>query len=192
MSLLKKEDISGNGFTLLEVLIGIVIITTFTLTALQALVLSTFFKVQAEQESGATNWIQERIEEAKFIASRDLSGDSDPETADSSLCTASNASSGYGAALESALASVGSTTYTINSTDFLVVDDADSAGKDIAGQNIWLLRHTNPKDEEPYNVLELQYVAVLENSNGNPSTNTDDIVAELYTEVIPDEAFYCN
>lgn len=187
---------SSSGFTLLEVLIGIVIITTFTLTALQALVISAFFKVQAEQKSAATNWIQERIEEAKFEASRlDPDGDGTDTATNQERCgtaSTSTKNNGYGAELEPALASVGSTPYTINSTDFFVVDDADNLDKDIAGQNIWLLRNANPTDEEPFNVLELQYVAVLEDSSGNPSTSEDDIVAEIYTEVIPDEAFACN
>lgn len=190
------------GFSLVEVLISIMIITTFTLIALQALVLSAASRVKAEQRSGATNWIQENLEEAKFLAfqldaeddngsTADLVGDDNPNTAgDVQRCgndSGSNQDNGYGAALQEVLPAGGSSV-TVGS----FTGDVIGSTNEFPGQEMWLLRSAEPKDEAPFNILELEYVAVLDDGSGSPSTDEDDIVAELYTEVIPDEAFACN
>jgi len=182
----------NSGFSLLEALIGILVITTFTLVALQALVIAATFRVKAEQKSGATNWIQERVEEAKFEAfqlDEGPSGD-DPDTG---LCDASSASDGYGNALQGQLSSGTGGSVTIDSENWTTINNNEDAGRGkIPGKTIWLLRNATAKDEEPYQVLELEYRAVFDDGSGNPSTDDSDIVSELYTEVIPDEAFACN
>lgn len=167
-----------SGFTLLEVLVGILIATTFTLTALQALVIAAVFQVKAAQSSGATNWIQEQIEAIKFQASE--------LTADENLCNAETAEEGYGDALEAQLpASQGE--HTINGVTWKIVDNTN----EFPGEDLWLLRQAKPKAEEPYNVLTVEYATVLDN-NGNPSSQESDIITQFYTEVIPDAAFDCN
>jgi len=218
-----------SGFSLLEALVGILVITTFTLTALQAMVIATVFRVKAEQKSGATNWIQERVENAKFEAFQldidsedgdddtdnggnedpsitnpplETDEDSDPDDDDDGdpddieahpgTCNATSSDSGYAAKLNERLPSGKG---TINNTDspwndWTKIEDSEYADRDLPGKTIWLLRNATPSNQQP-NVLQLKYVAVLDDG-GNPSTDPDDIVAELYTEVIPDEAFACN
>jgi len=205
------------GFSLLEALVGILVITTFTLAALQAMVLATVFRVKAEQESGATNWIQEQVEEAKFQAFQlDLTGDNDPNTdGDNDSSTPgpaqrcgnaddSNQDNGYGDALQTRLSNQQPITGTedidiTNEDTNEVIFTGDVIGRkdQFPGPEMVLLRNATPSNKEPFQVLELEYVAVLDRdqSDDNLSTTTpheDDIVAELYTEVIPDEAFACN
>lgn len=68
------------GFTFIEVLAGILIATTFTLIATQAIVLSTVFKVRARRVSEATNVIRADLEEIRF-----LSTSANPENINSQL-----------------------------------------------------------------------------------------------------------
>lgn len=51
------------GFTLVEVLVAILIITVFIATAMQAVVIAAVFKARARQYTEATNWIQEKFEQ---------------------------------------------------------------------------------------------------------------------------------
>lgn len=253
-----KANPNSSGFSLLEALVGILVITTFTLIALQALAISAAFRVKATRESGATNWIQERVENAKFIASQ-LDVNDDGPNADPDTCQAidtdkdnKNVDNGYAAQLKQddedderlPSTNVGDsdlnldynsqldqnelgdaykldpdgddfTFYTLvdpNDNEnmlqrnFTIKDNDYEPANNANGGDIWLLRRAtpkydpdNPNSEQPYQVLELEYIAVLEENGSNaPSTTTsnqideDDIVAELYTEIIPDEAFACN
>ncbi len=58
------------GFTLVEVLVSILITTTFVATAMQAMVLAAVFKSRAKQYSEATTWIQEDLENVRHTASQ--------------------------------------------------------------------------------------------------------------------------
>lgn len=58
------------GFTLVEVLVGLLVIVGFISTAMQALVTATVFKVKGQELSEATTWIQEDIERVRFKAKR--------------------------------------------------------------------------------------------------------------------------
>jgi prepilin-type N-terminal cleavage/methylation domain-containing protein len=53
------------GFTLVEVLVAILIITVFIATAMQAITIAAVFRVRAKQYSEATNWIQEDLENVR-------------------------------------------------------------------------------------------------------------------------------
>ena len=54
------------GFTLIEVLAGIIMSTIFVLITSQAIALSVVFRVKAQRQAEALNWIQEDLEEVKF------------------------------------------------------------------------------------------------------------------------------
>lgn len=62
----KKEQ----GFTLIEVLIAILIATIFITVAMQMMVIAAVFKVKAQENAEATNWIQEDLENVKYQAGR--------------------------------------------------------------------------------------------------------------------------
>ncbi len=60
----KKEQ----GFTLVEVLVAILIATIFVTVTMQMMVIATVFKVKAQENAEATNWIQEDLENVRFQA----------------------------------------------------------------------------------------------------------------------------
>ncbi|HIK36695.1 MAG: hypothetical protein N3D76_00300 [Geminocystis sp.] len=64
------------GFSLLEVLVTILVITGFVLGALQASVLATLFRIQARDRQEAANWIQQDLELVRFHAYYGLTGNS--------------------------------------------------------------------------------------------------------------------
>lgn len=64
--LLQQEQ----GFTLVEVLVAILIVTTFTLVALQAVVIAAVFKTRAKQIAEATTWIQQDLDNVKNQAAQ--------------------------------------------------------------------------------------------------------------------------
>ncbi len=56
------------GFTLTEVMVGIVIASLFMATSMQAFVASTSFKVRARQISEANHWAQDDLENVKTLS----------------------------------------------------------------------------------------------------------------------------
>jgi prepilin-type N-terminal cleavage/methylation domain-containing protein len=56
------------GFTLVEVLVAILIATTFTLVTMQAVVIAAIFRTRAQQSAEATAWIQQDLEDVKHKA----------------------------------------------------------------------------------------------------------------------------
>jgi len=73
LKVLPKEDRrtlnSGeSGFTLIEVLVTILVVTGFILGSLQAVVLATLFRVQAQDKNEVTNWVQQDLELIRYQA----------------------------------------------------------------------------------------------------------------------------
>lgn len=195
-SLLRIRLLKNKGFTLLEVLVGIILITTFTLTAMQALVISTVFRVRSAEKSGATAWIQENVEEARFLGTEEQfeQAEEDPDIEVSVNCRDNES---CGEDLDTIIQEVspnGSESVTWEDNTFNSIEDEtrrflgrdSETGEDI-GREIWLFRYTSHDD----NTLELRYIAVLGNNNGSPpsSVSENDIVAAVNTEVVPDVAF---
>ena len=50
---------SEEGFTLIEVLAGIIMATVFTLVTTQAIAISALYRVKAQRQSEALQWIQQ-------------------------------------------------------------------------------------------------------------------------------------
>ncbi|HEY9694243.1 MAG TPA: type II secretion system protein [Oculatellaceae cyanobacterium] len=234
------------GFTLIEVMAAILILTFFLAVTMQAMVIAAMFKVKAKRYTEATAWIQQDIETIRnkgsqlgmnmqlmlpvtsaatkeiFIEqgssltltptpSKIVIGDAsktftvaqtpvnltvpDPInigntidvtkiTVDSPIgqtlsitnkvvkvvevtkCYATNSASGFGQYLQDSLGNVASTT------------------KIIAGQTYAITRTPSPKDAVPYNVLGVTYKVT-------PQGKTTPVIAENYSEVIPDASLYC-
>ena len=57
-----------SGFSLLEVLAAILIVTFFTTVAMQMLVISTAFKARAKEYATAANLIQQDLENIRSLA----------------------------------------------------------------------------------------------------------------------------
>jgi type II secretory pathway pseudopilin PulG len=58
------------GFTLVDVMVGILLSLIFLGVAMQSIVMSTYLRVKSQGDSEATVWIQEDIERIKYEASR--------------------------------------------------------------------------------------------------------------------------
>jgi len=74
---MKKAILSQDeqGFTFLEVLVGMMIALIFVLITTQGIVIGTVYRVKAQRQSEAINTIQEDLEEIKFQAAKSgLSG----------------------------------------------------------------------------------------------------------------------
>lgn len=159
------------GFTLVEVLVGLLVIVGFISTAMQALVTATAFKVKGQELSEATTWIQEDLERVRYEANRLDYNDVDPEidyNVDLPACEATSNTLGYAAQLRDRIASnapveanklsaIGNRPYTLRRTPILPTS-------------------------VPYNVLSLEYEVV----------SADNIpISILHTKVIPDASLRC-
>lgn len=175
----KKWLINNQGFSLVEVIAGIVIITAFSLVALQAMTYSMYQQVKAERKSRATNWIQSRVEKVKLRASQLDTNDKGTVKPKKKLCSASSKDKGYADKLKENLAEGKKDD---NDGDKVNTKEVFQT-KETLGKDIFLVRKANPKGKEPYNVLKLQYEAKLENSN--------KVIADFYTEVVPKASLVC-
>jgi Tfp pilus assembly protein PilV len=66
----KKLAKPEQGFTIIEVLTAILIAIVFVTVAMQMTVIATMFRVRAQESAEATTWIQEDLEDVKFLASQ--------------------------------------------------------------------------------------------------------------------------
>lgn len=169
MKLVSKLNYHHNqGFTLVEVLVGLLVIVGFISTAMQALVTATVFKVKGQELSEATTWIQEDIERVRFEAKRlEIGGDPD-----AAVCAATANTLGYAARLQDKI-----------NRDAPVDADKLSA----IGNRPYTLKRTPKLPDEisnnfPYNVLSLEYEVV----------SADNIpIAIVNTKVVPDISLKC-
>ena len=170
--LLKQQPIysKNNGFTLVEVLVGLLVITGFISTAMQALVTATVFKVKGQELSEATTWIQEDLEMVKFKASRlhytvtDPSKNEGSYEPDDVACKGSK-DTGYASVLKE---------------DLEAVDEAKKSA--IGNRPYTLTRDVLLPTTAPYNVLTLEYEVA----------SADDIpIAVTHATVIPDASLAC-
>jgi len=210
--LLKKDK----GLTLVEVLVGILILSAFAIAALQALAIATQMKVSAERKSRANNWIQENIEEAKFWASGSQEGEPfevftqnnadsnfwnyvDPDGdgyetdwQDNSLCGSvnpTNQGDGFGALLEAFLESANGYDYNPNTTTTIDGTDYNTIDNDnFLGRDFQLLYQPQVSNQDPFNTLQLTYIVINDNDD---SPSEDDIITRINTEIIPDAAYQC-
>jgi prepilin-type N-terminal cleavage/methylation domain-containing protein len=156
----------GKGFTLVEVLIGILIIAAFSATAMQALVASTAMKIKSQELSESTNWMQEDLESVKFEANR-LDFDPIAKQYNPNL-DACKPSAGYAQRLMGVLPPVMSPkTSTIGNRSYEFTRDAT-------------LSPSAP------NILQLSYK--IQRVSGGSTTGKP---YTLHAEVIPDAAFAC-
>jgi len=181
-----KAKNNHSGFTLIEVLVTILVVTGFVLGSLQAVVLATFFRVQAQDKNEALNWVQQDLELIRYQA---FSLDIDPDNPESSLTLSRNdacTNSTYGTRLE----------------DFIDGNYLENPANPISvnGKNYRVFRTYTPSG----NTLVINHVIAYApassgfdahpryNSSASYSTAPDEDnpnrVTTLSTEVIPDAA----
>jgi type II secretory pathway pseudopilin PulG len=163
---IKPED----GFSMVEVLVSGTITFIFLLGGLQAVVLATMLRVEAQAKADGINYINQEIDEMRyqaFLLNRsDPYSSTDPYPDTNGNCSSNN----YGAALQTALTS----TYPASGT---VVDLPTTIDT-----NYPLTRTYTANG----NTLQISWRIDRDNN----ATNDNDIVT-MTTEVLPDGALYC-
>ncbi len=167
----------AKGFTLIEVLTGMLLMSAFLGAALQSMVLSTALKVKSQDVSETITWIQEDLERLRYEANRlhydaDLSSYADPDHI--RLCSATGADLGYG-------------------NEF--IKDAlnnqkvwqDTKNSVLGSRQYQLTRTVAVASVEPFNIVNINY-KVNELTPGNIAGDT---ISELYAEVIPNASLAC-
>lgn len=171
-----------HGLTLVEVLVGMLLTFAFIGTALQALVVSTAFRVKAQATSEAITWIQEDLENIKFEAQQldydVMNGNYQPDAA---RCSATTPNAGYADLLRDRLESQAPNLDTLNMPQTSTLNSNKTS--QMGTRTYQLTREITPDDAVPYNVLQVSYTV-------NASDRSEPI-ATLYAEVLPDVSLTC-
>lgn len=160
--LLQQLRNGSHGFSLVEVMVSIILLTAFLSVGMTAIATASLVKAKANTSTVATNWIKEDLEAVRSQA--------DQVSFASSRCnpTGTNPSaSGFATALQQSLPSL-----------------ARSGSQTVGGKTYTLTRQVAVSATAPYDVLQLTY-SVTE-SGGTAS------IATMYTEVIPNAALQCS
>jgi prepilin-type N-terminal cleavage/methylation domain-containing protein len=164
-----KPRPDNQGFTMIEVIVGILLTLVFTAIAMQAMVMAMAIKVHGDELSEATNWIQQDLENVKTLANS-LDYDGAKYTISSTACSGGTAS-GYANRLQTTAISgstIGASTTTTQYSSL--------------GQRPYsLVRTTNVVSA---NTLGISY-------NVYPGATTVNPIASFYTEMVPGAVFSC-
>jgi len=178
LGLLKQFSGQDQGFSLAEVLIAILIASTFLLGALQAFALQAVMKVRAEREAQATFWIQKDIESIQAAAA-DVVDDSV-----SSRCRATTYNNGFAYKLRDNLFNNKDGTgkafdtskvprFTLDSTVTGVTNPNIQVAdrRALVGDKVFyrLVRVINPDDNNA-NILKISYRVGLEKTDAKDLT----------------------
>jgi hypothetical protein len=187
---LRPKTAAGQGFTLVEVLVGVMLTLTFVGVSTQAFVVSTVFKVRGQELSEATTWMQQDAENIRFEASRLNMSAGVPEGVEHGVrCAASEIKAGYADMLRD---------------DILIKEsqpatDDDDSPRDLSrvstiGDRPYVLRRVmSPAPTPPFNVLRVSYAVYAADEVPSPETDTMDraAIATSYSEIIPNASFAC-
>jgi Tfp pilus assembly protein PilV len=169
---------AAQGFTMIEVLVGILLTFVFTMIAMQAMVTATAIKVRADELTESSKWIQQDREVVVRIAN-ELNYDSTNSTYPistaatnhRSYCTATTSGAGYATKLKDDL-------------DAIPISETRSA---VGNRQYTLTRTTVASSVSPFNVLQITYRVY----RGTDTSNTAVPISNLYTEVIPGASLSC-
>jgi prepilin-type N-terminal cleavage/methylation domain-containing protein len=153
---------TDRGFTMIEAIVAMTIVTAIIGVSIQLLLAATIHRIIAREKAEATTWIEADLELVKFRAS---------QYSDNTICNATAIDAGYAQGFRDADLSVnglGGATTTLTKT--------------LNGKNFQVIRSANPRSATPYHLLELRYQV---------NSPTGIRIASLYTEVIPDAALRC-
>lgn len=154
----------SQGFTLIEVLVSIILLTTFMSVTMATLVTASLVKLRANGLTTVTNWIEEDLEEVRLQASL-IS-----YTSNTSRCNATSTDTGFADALKDVL-------------DGGQVPVARGGRQTVGSKTYTLTRQSNIVATAPFEVLRLTYTVTDSGSNSTFTTT--------YTEVVPNAAFEC-
>ncbi|WP_009631635.1 type IV pilus modification PilV family protein [Synechocystis sp. PCC 7509] len=162
-----KKKLFSQGFTIIEVVVSMLIITIFLAIAMHLMVVAAIFKARADQYDRAIVWIQEDLEQAIAIAQQYEQN----ATPYSTKCSATVASNGLAAGLLNDPTGIGGTpknfgVRSFGSTSFTMTRTADYA-----------------TSFDPFKLLRLNYSVT--------PANGGSAIATISTEVIANATFKC-
>lgn len=171
------------GFTLVEVLVGLLVIVGFISTAMQALVTATVFKVKGQELSEATTWIQEDLEQVRYQSNRlDYAGSSYNISGEAlATCQGNTDTTGYADRLLD----------KINGLDNISPQFTTKTST-IGNRAYTVARiHTLPASA-PYNVLTLEYRVASADYSPSEIIDGEFIpIAITQAKIIPDASLAC-
>ncbi len=175
--LIHPSTASESGFTLSEVLVAIILTTTFVAVAMQGMVVAMLLKSKALHVAEANRWIQADLEQIRAQIAINL-----PIGTHRPRCHPASADLGF--------------------ADLIRDNLAGGNVTGIADYNLTPLLATSQTSKTFQIARTLSIPAATENSNAKilgiqytvtPTTggNLEQPILHLYTEVIPDAAFQC-
>jgi hypothetical protein len=176
--LIARSRAAEAGFTMSEVLVAILITTTFVSVALQGMVVAMLLKAKALHVSEANQWVQTDIESirAKITLSQLPLGDNQ------SKCHPVSADRGFAALIGDNLVGVASASATDRNLPPLVA--TSKTGKTF--QIVRTLSIPNTIENAQFKILGIQYLVIP-----SMGTNLAPPIFQSYTEVMPDAALQC-
>jgi type II secretory pathway pseudopilin PulG len=160
---LDKQRRSAQGFTLTEVIVSLVMVVSFVVATMQAMMLAAIFSSRAEQYDRSFTWIQEDLELVRFKAS-----EYEKNAFPSTRCSVTTSANGLAAGL---LADLGGSPKVFGP-------------RFIGGKDLILTRTAvYATTADPFNLLKIDYVVTPEAGGA--------AIATLSTEVLPNAALKC-
>ena len=186
----KSKKPIDEGFITIEIIIALLIAFGFLMVSLQTLVLGMVFKVKAQEEQKADRLIQEDIERLNDLGSTLTLGATRTEACDGDLDGNNIANDGYSQNLWAAL--IADTPASDPDLTVRLLSTVDSSGGITrAGKTLTLIRTPQlnvPTSGSPNRILGIDYRVEKPDEDGD---GIDDVIANRYVEVIPDEALEC-
>ncbi len=192
--LFNKYKYSKQGFTLVEVLVSILIVSGFVLIGLNALILATFFRIEAQKRQIASQMIQQDVEGIRFRSQglqQTLNASTPPESLPD-LCLARDPDDR--AATPDEEFGLAQRLWDDIETNLTVPADRQLLGD--RGKALRIIR-TGPKIQKvnPWRVLRVYYRVVEQKDDGTWPRTTPELVEftvlEDFLEIVPDVAFEC-
>lgn len=189
--LYRKRDLrlpASQGFSLIEVMTGVLLTLTFTGVAMQALVTSSFLKVRAQEEGESATWIQENIEFIRHIADKLEYRDNRYQVDVRGRCVAIVENAGYADLLRDRLhdiefkgSDIVNNASPDNQKEFRVA--SSKGNRPYVVQRDTLVKTTNIYNRSDYfNVLEVTY-RVLDDQN--------KVISSSFVEIVPEVSLRC-
>jgi hypothetical protein len=176
--LIARSRAAEAGFTMSEVLVAILITTTFVSVALQGMVVAVLLKAKALHISEADRWVQTDIESirAKISLSQLPLGEHQ------SKCSPASADDGFAALIVDRVVGISSVNSTERNLPPLIA--TSKTGKTF--QIVRTLSVPNTPENAQFKILGIEYLVIP-----SMGTNLEAPIFQSYTEVMPDAALQC-
>ena len=175
----KTTQTAEGGFTLSEVIVAILLTTTFVAVALQGMVVAMLLKSKSLQLAEANRWIQADLEQIRS----QLTLTQIPLTPHQSRCHPTTADRGFADLVRDNLAGSNITGTADSQLPPLIATSQTGKTFQIART----LRIPSSPENSEAKLLGIEYTVTPTNG----ATSLERSILHFYTEVIPDAAFQC-